>query len=105
MTTTSKSPEGQNSQTVEVGFRVAWSRGAMRMLIAAVLTAAGGGVWLLDRVVAALLPMAPVAAFVALIGASCIVNLPAQAAAPDNAMAPLGSVTVIYGTTRRDFHP
>ena len=103
MTTTSQGPEGHNSQEVKVGLRVTWSRGAMRMLVAGILALAGGGLVLLDRVVAALLPMAPVAAFMALIGASCIVNLPAQAVAPDNAVAPLASVTGDYAQPRGIF--
>lgn len=62
----SEGPEGQNSQEVHVTLGLRWTRGALRMALAAVLTAAGG-VWAFWDRIAEVLAIAPVAAFLAIL--------------------------------------
>ena len=108
MNATSKGPEGQDPNTIRVDLRLAWSKGAPRIVIAAVLVAAGGVVAFLDKVVAALLPMAPVAAFMAILAVSTTSETPVKGFG-DGLELPaqfgLASRFVIssYGTTRGNF--
>ena len=78
MNATSKGPEGHDPNTIRVDLRLAWSKGAPRLVLAAVVVAAGGVLAFLDRVVEALLPMAPVAAFMAILAVSPTYDTPVK---------------------------
>lgn len=90
-----------------IAFGVKWTPGARKLVLWAILMAAGGGVVGFWDQIAQMLSSAPVWAFVVLLAFSCIIHTPtasATASPPDDA-APVTLVTVTYGTLREEILP